>query len=256
MSLPASDEEDFRTILGVRFFVGGADEAVARGMQGGLVVVPSAPVLMTMVDDVATREALLQSKLALSDSGLMVLVWNFLKRDHVRRVSGLEYIKALVDQPEFRAPDASFWIMPHEEALEKTLRWLEQRGDRVTRDACYLAPMYGGGRVSDPELLRLLEVRCPRHIVIAVGGGVQERLGAYLQAHTDFNPAIHCIGAAIGFLSGAQVHIPMWADRWRLGWLFRCLSAPRTFVPRYWNARKLVGLMLRYGARMPDSAKI
>jgi N-acetylglucosaminyldiphosphoundecaprenol N-acetyl-beta-D-mannosaminyltransferase len=252
MNETTADHDEFRIILGVRFFVGRAEDAVARGLRGGLVVVPSAPVLMTMVDDLATREALLQSKLALSDSGLMVLVWNFLKRDHVLRVSGLEYIKALVDEPEFKAPGASFWIMPHEEALEKTLRWLEQRGDRVTRDACYLAPMYGPGRVSDPELLRLIQARKPAHIVIAIGGGVQERLGAYLQAGLGYQPAIHCIGAAIGFLSGAQVHIPMWADRWRLGWFFRCLSSPRTFIPRYWKARKLVPLMVKYGERMPD----
>jgi UDP-N-acetyl-D-mannosaminuronic acid transferase (WecB/TagA/CpsF family) len=244
--------DDFRTILGIRLFVGTPENAVQRGMQGGLVVVPSAPVLMTMVQDHATRDALLAARLALSDSGLMVLVWNFLKRDRIRRVSGLEYIKLLVEEPEFRVPGASFWVMPNEEALEKTLRWLEKRGDRVTRDACYLAPMYGPGYVSDPELIRLLEVRRPRHIVIAIGGGVQERLGAYVQAHTDFAPAIHCIGAAIGFLSGAQVHIPMWADQWKLGWLFRCFSAPRTFIPRYWKARKLVGLIAKYGDRMPD----
>jgi N-acetylglucosaminyldiphosphoundecaprenol N-acetyl-beta-D-mannosaminyltransferase len=86
-----------------------------------------------------------------------------------------------------------------------------------------------------------------------VGGGVQERLGAYLQANLDQAPAIHCIGAAIGFLSGAQVRIPMWADRWKLGWFFRCLSAPRTFVPRYWDARRLVPLMLKFGERMPEA---
>jgi UDP-N-acetyl-D-mannosaminuronic acid transferase (WecB/TagA/CpsF family) len=218
--------DDFRTVLGIRFFVGTPEDAVALGSRGGLVVVPSAPVLVTMVEDPITREALLQSKLALSDSGLMVLVWNFLKRDHIRRVSGLEYIKLLVEAPGFRAPGASFWIMPNEEALEKTLRWLEQCGDRVTRDACYLAPIYGKGAVNDPELLSLLRARQPKHIVIAVGGGVQERLGAYLQANLDYTPAIHCIGAAIGFLSGAQVRIPMWADHWKL--------------------------MVRYGERMPD----
>jgi UDP-N-acetyl-D-mannosaminuronic acid transferase (WecB/TagA/CpsF family) len=245
-------DDSYRTILGLRMFVGTPEEAVALGSRGGLVVVPSAPVLVTMVDDLITREALLQSKLALSDSGLMVLVWNFIKRDHVRRVSGLEYIKLLVEAPDFRAPGASFWIMPNEEALEKTLRWLEQRGDRVTRDACYLAPIYGKGAVNDPDLLSLLRAHRPKHIVIAVGGGVQERLGAYLQANLDYTPAIHCIGAAIGFLSGAQVRIPMWADHWKLGWFFRCLSAPRTFVPRYWKARRLVGLMVRYGERMPD----
>jgi UDP-N-acetyl-D-mannosaminuronic acid transferase (WecB/TagA/CpsF family) len=245
-------EDEYRTILGLRLFVGTPEEAVRLGLRGGLVVVPSAPVLLYMADDMVLRQGLLDAKLAISDSGLMVLVWNFMKRDHIRRVSGLEYIKLLVDAPEFRAPNASFWIMPHEEALEKTLCWLEKRGDRVTRDACYLAPMYGKGQVSDPELLMLLRARRPKHIVIAIGGGVQERLGAYLQANLDYTPAIHCIGAAIGFLSGAQVRIPMWADRWKLGWFFRCLSAPRTFVPRYWHARKLVGLMVRYGERMPD----
>jgi len=252
MSETVSDQDEFRTILGVRFFTGTPEEAVALGMKGGLVVVPSAPVLMTMVEDPATREALLQSKLALSDSGLMVLVWNFIKHDRIRRVSGLEYIKLLVEEPEFRASNASFWIMPHEEALEKTLRWLEKRGDRVTRDACYLAPMYGPGAVRDQELLRLVRTRKPKHIVVAIGGGVQERLGAYLQANTSHSPAIHCIGAAIGFLSGAQVHIPMWADQWKLGWFFRCLSAPRTFIPRYWKARKLVGVIVKYRERLPD----
>ena len=102
---------------------------MAHGLKGGLVVVPSAPVLLYMADDPVLRQALLEAKLAISDSGLMVLVWNFLQRDRIRRVSGLEYIKLLVDEPEFRERrGSSFWIMPNEEALEKTLRWLEQRG--------------------------------------------------------------------------------------------------------------------------------
>ena len=150
-------ENDYRTILGLRLFVGTPEEAVRIGSQGGLVVVPSAPVLLYMVDDLVTRQALLDAKLALSDSGLMVLTWNRLKRDNIRRVSGLEYIKLLVDAPDFRAPGASFWIMPNEEALEKTLRWLEQRGDRVTRDACYLAPMYGKGAVQRSRTAHLLQ---------------------------------------------------------------------------------------------------
>jgi UDP-N-acetyl-D-mannosaminuronic acid transferase (WecB/TagA/CpsF family) len=249
-------ESEYRTILGLRLFVGTPEEAVRLGSQGGLVVVPSAPVLLYMVEDLVTRQALLDAKLALSDSGLMVLTWNRIKKDNIRRVSGLEYIKLLVEAPDFRAPGASFWIMPNEEALEKTLRWLEQRGDRVTRDACYLAPMYGKGTVQDPELLHLLRASRPKHIVIAVGGGVQERLGAYLQANLDYTPAIHCIGAAIGFLSGAQVRIPMWADAWKLGWLFRCVASPRTFIPRYWHARKLVPLIRKYQERMPDAPTV
>jgi len=83
------------------------------------------------------------------------------------------------------------------------------------------------------------------------GGGTQERLGAYLKQNLSYRPSIHCIGAAIAFLSGDQVHIPVWADRLYLGWLYRCISEPRRYVPRYWDARKLVYLLIRYRERLP-----
>jgi hypothetical protein len=47
----------------------------------------------------------------------------------------------------------------------------------------------------------------------------------------------------------------MWADRWRIGWLLRCLAAPQRFLPRYWNARRVIPLLLKYGERMPVAAK-
>jgi UDP-N-acetyl-D-mannosaminuronic acid transferase (WecB/TagA/CpsF family) len=65
-------------------------------------------------------------------------------------------------------------------------------------------------------------------------------------------PAIHCIGAAIGFLSGDQVRIPHWADQWILGWLFRCCANPGRFVPRYFKALQLPLLLWKYRGRLPD----
>lgn len=49
--------------------------------------------------------------------------------------------------------------------------------------------------------------------------------------------AIHCIGAALGFLTGDQVHIPNWADKVYLGWLLRSLAQPRVFIPAFSGAR-------------------
>jgi UDP-N-acetyl-D-mannosaminuronic acid transferase (WecB/TagA/CpsF family) len=221
MSNVETETGNFRTILGVRFFAGTAPEAVQLGLRGGLVVAPSAPVLVTMAEEAGTRAALQRSRLALTDSGLMVLLWNLLQRDRVVRVSGLEYLVRLLEEPELREPGAMFWIMPHEKALARCLAWLRERGYPVGREQFYLAPLYPAGELRDEALLGAIA------------------------------PGIHCIGAAIGFLSGDQVHIPMWADRWRLGWLFRFLSAPLQFAPRYWKARRLVGLMLRYGAQAP-----
>lgn len=251
MSLSETNDGQYQQILGIRFFTGTAREAVSLGLGGGLVVVPSAPVLLTMVKDPFTCEALLNSDLAITDSGLMVLLWRIIKRRGLKRVSGLEYLKLMLDEPAVREPHAMLWVMPSEAVMEGALAWLQQQGFPTTREDCYVAPMYDSSQVTDPVLLEMVNVRKPAHIVMAIGGGVQEKLAYFLKQGACYHPGIHCTGAAIGFLSGEQVRIPDWADRFFLGWLFRCLHAPGRFVPRYWEARKLIPLILRYGERCP-----
>ena len=112
--------------------------------------------------------------------------------------------------------------------------------------------MYGDS-ISDEVLLRQLEERKPKHIVLGIGGGTQEQLGLYLKRNLTYKPAIHCVGAAIAFLSGDQVRIPVWVDLAGLGWLWRSASNPVAFVPRYWSARRLVPMMLQYRERMPSA---
>lgn len=43
----------------------------------------------------------------------------------------------------------------------------------------------------------------------------------------------------------------MWVDYLYLGWLWRSVSAPTKFLPRYWKARRLVPLMWRYREKAP-----
>ena len=241
----------YRQILGVRFFSGTSQEAVAIGLRGGLVLVPAAPALIDLELDPDYRAALQASDLTITDSGLMVLLWRLLRREKLIRVSGLEYLRLLLDEPEMGKEGDVAWVMPTMAARDKNLAWLHSAGFPVTAEDCYLAPMYPRGPLKDPALLAWIEARRPRHIIVALGGGTQERLGHYLRDQLSFLPGIHCIGAAIGFLSGEQVGIPAWADFFYLGWLFRCLSAPKRFIPRYWRAKKLVGIMWRHGENMP-----
>jgi UDP-N-acetyl-D-mannosaminuronic acid transferase (WecB/TagA/CpsF family) len=113
-----------------------------------------------------------------------------------------------------------------------------------------MAPFYGPV-IDDAQLLERLNQIRPQHVIVTIGGGNQERLGLYLKRNLSYLPAIHCIGAAIAFLSGDQVHIPVWADKFYLGWLFRSLSEPKRFIPRYWAAFRLFPLMLRNRANLP-----
>jgi UDP-N-acetyl-D-mannosaminuronic acid transferase (WecB/TagA/CpsF family) len=243
----------YRQILGIRFFIGTPEAALQIGLRGGLVVVPAAPALVDLPGDAPYREALLNSDLAITDSGLMVLLWRLITGERITRVSGLEYLKLMLAEPSVHEPGAVLWIMPTPAARDQNVAWLRSQGFPTTADDCYLAPMYGSGALSDPALVEKVHKMRPRHIIVGLGGGVQERLGLHLKRSLDYKPGIHCIGAAIGFLSGEQVNIPTWADYFFLGWLFRTLSEPRKFFPRYWKARKLVGIMWKYRERVPGT---
>jgi N-acetylglucosaminyldiphosphoundecaprenol N-acetyl-beta-D-mannosaminyltransferase len=247
---PAIRSEEFCQILGVRFFVGGAQRAIELLAKGGLLVVPAAPALKNLPRDRGYREALLQADVAIADSSLMVTVWNLIQKDSIRRLSGLEYLAELLTRSEVREPGSSFWIMASPASAATNLAWLRRQGIEVPPENVYLAPIYKDV-IEDEALLQAIRERHSTHVIVTLGGGTQEKLGLYLKQNLEPLPAIHCIGAAIAFLSGDQVHIPMWADRFYFGWVLRCLSEPGRYVPRYWSARKLIGLMLRYRERLP-----
>ena len=240
----------FRRILGIEFFDGTAVQAVDQLQSGGLLVVPAAPALKDLDRNAEYRDALLHADLAIADSAFMVMIWNRLKKDHLRRLSGLEYLAELLTRPDVREQGNTVWIMAGHTSSARNREWLATKGITLPEDCIYLAPLYGP-KIEDLELLSSLRRTRPAHIVITIGGGNQERLGLYLKRNLDYLPAIHCIGAAIAFLSGDQVRIPMWADRFYLGWLFRSISEPQRYLPRYWDARKLLVLMRRYGSELP-----
>jgi UDP-N-acetyl-D-mannosaminuronic acid transferase (WecB/TagA/CpsF family) len=250
-STQGQDRRNDRMVLGVRFFSGTTEEAVNRMMQGGLLLVPAAPALRTIVKDAEYREALLAADRVIPDSAYMVLIWNTLEHDRMPRISGLAYLRELLKRPEVQEPGSTLWIMAGQKSSEKNRGWLREQGIDVPDSHIYLAPMYGSGAIEDAALLEMVERLRPAHILVTVGGGTQERLGLYLRRSLSYKPGIHCIGAAIAFLSGDQVGIPVWADKFYLGWLFRILDEPRRYGPRYWDAVGLFSLIFRYRSRLP-----
>lgn len=211
---------------------------------------PAAPALKDMGVNAEYRDALMHADLAITDSAYMVLIWNLVSHHRIGRLSGLEYLRTLLEEAEMRRPGGVLWVMASEGSAATNLGWLGEQGIVVPAECVYVAPRYGAV-MEDEVLVEQMERLRPRHIIITLGGGTQERLGIYLKRRLGYRPAIHCIGAAIAFLSGDQVRIPMWADRFYLGWLFRCVSNPEYFLPRYWEARKLFALVMRYRSELP-----
>jgi UDP-N-acetyl-D-mannosaminuronic acid transferase (WecB/TagA/CpsF family) len=251
MSTQAATSPSHR-ILGIDFFDGSAAEAIDIMRDGGLLVIPAAPALKDLGSNLDYRESLLNADLAITDSAFMVLIWNCLQGTQIKRLSGLEYLRELLLEPEVRRPGNTLWIMASPISARRNLAWLAEQGIDVPEDLIYMAPMYGNAPISDPALLERLNRLRPHNLIVTIGGGTQERLGLYLKRNLSYRPAIHCVGAAIAFLSGDQVYIPVWADRFYLGWLFRSLAEPKRYMPRYWSARKLLALMLRNRDRLPE----
>ena len=238
-------------ILGLRFFDGSVVEAVDQALdRPGLIVAPSGTCFTRLTEDARYCRAVSEANLVLPDSGFMVLLWRLLRGRRIARISGLAYLKEMLARPELRHRMATLWILPNEEARKKTETWLAAHEFCATGDDLYVAPIYGP-LVEDQTLLSLIESRRPRHIIIALSGGVQEKLGFFLRENAGYRPAINCIGGALGFITGYQIAIPDWADRFYLGWLFRLFAQPQIFFPRLWSARQLPWLIFKYRDKLP-----
>ncbi|PYJ64303.1 MAG: hypothetical protein DME74_00215, partial [Verrucomicrobia bacterium] len=73
-----SDVSSFSTcqILGIQFFNGDVDQAVAlMSRDGGILVAPSGTCFARLREDEMYQRALVAADLAIADSGLMVVLW-------------------------------------------------------------------------------------------------------------------------------------------------------------------------------------
>jgi UDP-N-acetyl-D-mannosaminuronic acid transferase (WecB/TagA/CpsF family) len=241
--------DTFRTILGVRFYISDLEGLLDLVESGGLIVFPSAPVMVRLADDAAHRDAMEGADLAVTDSAYMVILWLLRTGERVRRISGLRLLRGLFGRGDFRAKGDTFWVMPSSADSEANLAWLRGEGFEVSEDDTYVAPMYPRtGPIADDKLLEILGARRPRLVFVALSGGVQERLGADLRRRLGYKPAILCIGGAIAFLSGRQTGIPVWADRLALGWLLRLVSNPVAFSAKLRGVERLAPMIWRYGS--------
>jgi N-acetylglucosaminyldiphosphoundecaprenol N-acetyl-beta-D-mannosaminyltransferase len=221
--------------------------------HGGLLVAPSGTCFARLREDDLYRRAVLAADLAIADSGLMVVLWRLIKRENVERISGLKYLRQLLAKLKGEGTAKILWVLPSERARQKLVEWSRREAFPTASENYYVAPRYGV-EVNDQNLIALIEQRHPDHVIIAIGSGPQEKLGYYLRENLSYRPAIHCVGAALGFVTGDQIAIPDWADRVYLGWLWRLFAQPRIFIPRLSRGLELPWLIWKYGEKLPPMA--
>jgi len=236
----------FLKILNIKFIDGSYEDIEKRILMGGVMVVPAAPALATYKSNIKYYEALKKSDIAIFDSGFLCLLLLVLKRIKVKKISGLLFLRRFINSFKFEGTNNLFTIDPSiEESRLNKEYFLSKKIDIGNNQ--YVAPIYKDNEIIDEKLLEILKSKKPRFIIINLGGGVQETLGVYLKQNLDnfYKPTIICTGAAIAFLTKAQAGIPSFIDKLYLGWLARCISDPKKFIPRYLSGFKLFGIILK-----------
>lgn len=245
--------EPIERVLGIRFFTGTVAEAIERhSRDGGCLVIPAAPALIKLNYDQGYRNAMHNADLALADSGLLVLLVRFALGRRLTRISGIAYFKTLLAQAIL--PSNSFWVFGSESAKQHAAVWLRTSGMNIDASNSFVAAAPTSSD-QDYAILTRIEEEKPKHIIIAMPGGHQEELALYLRDYLLYHPAVHCLGAALNLLSGEEKAIPVWAERWRLGWLFRFFAQPRMVLPRIGIACALARMVFKYRSELPPLKK-
>ena len=236
-------------ILGVYFFNSTAADAIAHiNAIGGCAVMPASPALTKLSYDESYRAALQAADVVLPDSELLVLIWKLVSGQSLRKISGIDYLRELAREPSFR--DArKVWIVATADAKERGHAFLSRVGAFGPNDH-FLIRDQASASGQDHAVLQEIEARKPEHVVIALRGG-QEQLGIYLRDYLLHRPRIHCVGAALGLLSGEERAIPRAFERLHIGWLARLLSQPRLILPRIGIALSVAIMIIRYRSELP-----
>src|SRR5207248_168818 len=154
---------------------------------------------------------------AIAGSGSDFSFWRLLRRQKLTLISRLALFKVLLETADARIPGNLFFILPSEKAKIKTLEFARNSGYPITADDCYVAPKYSVGQalppaeqndpgkrerlpynfnlpsstspgIEDPKLVSIIEQRKPKHIIIGIGGGMQDKLGSYLKHQLTYRP--------------------------------------------------------------------
>ena len=95
------DEKKFR-ILGIDFFRGSLEDAVAKANGGGLCVAPSGPGLAGDLTNCSVySKSLTQADLVLPDSGLMCLWTKFFREDRSNEFPGWPFLRHIFSVRSF-----------------------------------------------------------------------------------------------------------------------------------------------------------
>ena len=197
--------------------------------EGGYLVAPAASALANISDDKTYLESLIQSDVAILDSGFFCVLLRIFKGKKVTKFSGYLFLKNFLNL-NFSEETKFLTIDPTQEDSKANTSLLN--ASNITNLKNYVAPHYTSKNIIDNNLLEEIKRFQPRYIIINLGGGIQESLALYIKNNIKQKISILCTGAAIAFLTKRQAPINDIIDKLYLGWLARIIFNPKNALNR------------------------
>ena len=230
-------EDNIINFKGIKFYNYNFAKIFTVIDEGGYLVAPAASALTSISDNKIYHESLIQSDVAILDSGFFCVLLRIFKGKKVTKYSGYLFLKNFLSL-NFSKEIKFLSIDPTQEDSKANILYLKSKN--ITNLKNYVAPQYDSEDIIDNNLLEEINRLQPRYIIVNLSGGIQESLALYIKKNIKHKTSILCTGAAIAFLTKRQAPINDLIDKLYLGWLARIFFNPKKALLRTIKSLDLV----------------
>lgn len=227
----------------IKFFNYSYKKILMKINHGGYLVAPAASALVNIKSDKNYYKSLVNSKIAIFDSGLHVLMCKIFINKKIKKFSGYKLMQKILNQVNIKNKKILF-VEPNYSDKKINSLYLNRKGFK--NKIHYIAPNYKKNNILDLNLLKIIQKEKPEYIFMNIGGGVQEPLAMFISKKLDrfnSNCKIFCLGAALSYFSKKNTIINDFYDKYYLGWLARFFYNPK-MLPRILSGMKLISFFI------------
>ena len=227
---------DSSYIIGLRVhhltFRESIDRVLAWGFQHQQGFICFANVHMTIeaYDDPSFQKELDKAKLVLPDGKPIALACNWLYKKKQERVSGMDFMPALLQQ--VGKLQGSIFLYGSTEEVLQNLQKKIQSGFPGVIVAGAISPPFR--KISEAEIadhINTINISGAHFVLVALGCPKQEK---WMAVHyKKINALLLGVGGAFPVVAGLQKRSPVWMQKLALEWLFRLIQEPGRMFKRY-----------------------
>jgi N-acetylglucosaminyldiphosphoundecaprenol N-acetyl-beta-D-mannosaminyltransferase len=208
----------------------------------GYLVAPAASALIKILNNKYYYNSLKKSQVAIYDSGFFCILLRLFLIYKPTKYSGLKFFKNFINDNTIK--EKKILLINSSKLNQKKNNNLLLK-KKFTKVFNYISPLYKGKNIRDTKILEYILKIKPDYVITNISGCKQEVLAQFIIKNINFKCNILCIGAAIEFITGAQIKISDSIDKFYLGWFLRIMENPYKNLVRTFQSISLLKLMFK-----------